>query len=73
MRGNVLRLIQDRLGDADFGKNLARLSNQFTASASRRLQFQKRCQFFIRSHHETLPFIAMCVCNPDRSPFSIYR
>ena len=73
MRGNVLRLIQDRLGDADFGKNLAKLSNQFTASASRRLQFQKRCQLFIRSHNETLSVVAMCVCNPDRSPAGINR
>jgi hypothetical protein len=38
--GNALRLIQDRLGDAEFGKNLANLSNQFAAIAYRRFQFQ---------------------------------
>jgi len=27
--GSALRLIQDRLGDAELGKNLANLSNQF--------------------------------------------
>jgi hypothetical protein len=32
---NALRLIQDRLSDAEFGKNLAKLSNQFAASANR--------------------------------------
>ena len=30
--GKVLRLIQDRLSDAEFGKNLANLSNRFAAS-----------------------------------------
>jgi hypothetical protein len=35
LAGEVLRLIQDRLSDAEFGKNLANLSNQFAASADR--------------------------------------
>ena len=30
-------------------------------------EFEKRCQFFIRVHNETLSIVAMCVCNPDRS------
>jgi hypothetical protein len=58
-RGNVLRLIQDRLSDAEFGKNLANLSNQFAASANDRFQFQKRSQLFIRSHNETLSVAPM--------------
>jgi hypothetical protein len=39
---------------AEFGKNLGNLSNQFTASASRRFQFHKRSQLFIRVNNETL-------------------
>jgi hypothetical protein len=35
------------------------------------LQFQKRSQLFIRVHNETLSIIAVCVCDPDRSPFKI--
>jgi hypothetical protein len=27
----------------------------------------------IRTHNETLPVAAVCVCNPDRSPARIYR
>ena len=41
LAGKVLRLIQDRLSAAEFGKNLANLSNQFAASANHRFQFQK--------------------------------
>ena len=44
--GKVLRLIQDRLSDAEFGKNLANLSNEFATSADRQFQFQKRSQLF---------------------------
>jgi hypothetical protein len=32
---------------------------------------QKRGQFFIRLHNVTLLLVAMCVCNPDRSPLTI--
>jgi hypothetical protein len=37
------------------------------------LVFEKRGQLFIRVHNETLSIVAMCVCNPDRSPFIIHR
>jgi hypothetical protein len=30
-------------------------------------KFQKRTQLFIRTHNETLPIIAVRVCNPDCS------
>jgi hypothetical protein len=30
-------------------------------------KFQKRTQLFIRTHNETLPIAAMCVCDPDCS------
>ena len=36
LAGKVLRLIQIRFSDAEFGKNLANLSNQFAASPNRR-------------------------------------
>jgi hypothetical protein len=34
------------------------------------LQFQERSQYFFGVHHEMLS-VAMCVHNPDRSPFNI--
>jgi hypothetical protein len=37
----------------------------------RPLQVQKRSQYFFGSDDEALP-VAMCVHNPDRSPFAIY-
>jgi hypothetical protein len=40
--------------------------------ASRRFEFHKRGQLFIRVHNETLSFVAMCVRNPDRSPVGIH-
>jgi hypothetical protein len=55
------RLIQDPFSDAEFGKIMVGLSRQFAASASRRFQFQKRSQDFIRTHNETLSIVAMCV------------
>jgi hypothetical protein len=33
--GKVLRLIQDRLSEAEFGKNAAKLSKQFAAASNR--------------------------------------
>ena len=35
---------------------------------NRGFEFQQRSQLFIRSANETLSVVAMCVCNPDRSP-----
>jgi len=35
------------------------------------LQFQKRRQYFIGVHNETLSVVAMPVCNPDCSPLGI--
>jgi hypothetical protein len=37
-------------------------------SPNRRFEFQKNRQQFISTHNETLPVVAMRVCNPDRSP-----
>jgi len=34
-------------------------------------EFEKRSQFFIRTHNETLSVVAVCVCNPDCSPLEI--
>jgi hypothetical protein len=41
--------------------------------ANHRFKFQKSRQLLIRVHNETLPVAAMCVCNPDCSPFTIHR
>jgi hypothetical protein len=41
---------------------------RITASSS-----QKRSQLFIRTHKETLSVAAVCICNPDCSPFAINR
>jgi hypothetical protein len=43
------------------------------SSANCRFKFQKRSQLFIRAHNETLSVVAVCVNDPDRSPFAIYR
>ena len=70
---NALRLIQDRLNDTEFCKNRANLSSQFAASADSRFEFQKRSQFFISAHNETISVPAMRVSNPDRSLVGINR
>jgi hypothetical protein len=41
---------------------------QFAASVDRRFEFQKRRQFFIRTHNETLSVIAMGIRDKDCSP-----
>jgi hypothetical protein len=38
-----------------------------------RFKFNKRGQFFIRVHNETLSVVAVRVRNPDRSPVGINR
>jgi hypothetical protein len=40
-------------------------------SPDRRFKLDKRRLLFIRMHDETLPVIAMRICNPDRSPVGI--
>jgi hypothetical protein len=47
------------------------LSNQFAANADYRSDFNKRGQFLIRTHNETLSVAAMRVRNPDRSPVGV--
>jgi len=72
LAGEVLRLIQDRLSDAEFGKKLAKLSNPFAASAGRGFKFHKRRKLLIRVHNNTLSVVVVCVCNPDGSPLGIH-
>jgi len=36
-------------------------------------ELEKRRQLFLRVHNKTLSVVAMCVCNPDRSPVGINR
>jgi hypothetical protein len=43
----------------------------FGSATDHRFQFHKCGQLFIRVHNETLSVIAMCVSNPDCSPFGI--
>jgi hypothetical protein len=71
---NVLRLIQNPLNDAEFGKNLASLSRPAYRNRESRFGFQKRSQLFIHSHNETLSVVAMegsavrsvgCARDPD--------
>jgi hypothetical protein len=49
------------------------VSNKFAATADRGFKFQKRSQYFIRPHNETLSAAAMRVSNPDRPAFTIHR
>src|SRR6266566_2603217 len=62
---------QTRLIDAEFGKNVANLSNQFAARASRPFKFRTPVNFSSARTHETLPVVAMCVRDKDRSPVGI--
>jgi len=49
------------------------LSGKLAATPNRRFQFQKRSQYFIRTHNDPLTVAAMRVSNPDRSPVGINR
>jgi hypothetical protein len=49
------------------------MSKQFAASAHRRFKFHKSSQLFILAYNDSLPVVAMCVCNPDCSPVAINR
>jgi hypothetical protein len=55
----------------EFRENLASLSRLFAAGANRQFEFQKRSQLIIRVHDEPLSVVAVCICNPDRSPVGI--
>jgi hypothetical protein len=57
---------RSRIGNEDY-----QLSE--TLKPSRCFQFQKSRQLFTRSHNEAFSVTAMCVSNPDRSPFAIHR
>src|SRR5213080_3791504 len=45
--------------------------NFINGRVTRRFEFQKHCQLFVRTHNEELTVAAMCVNNPDCSPFTI--
>jgi hypothetical protein len=51
--------------------NRSRLSLRLNARwpPYRHFKLEKRGQFFLRVRNVTLSIAAMCVCNPDRSPF----
>jgi hypothetical protein len=53
--------------------SLAFMTSEFAASANRGFEFDKRRQFFIGPHNETLSVVAMRISNPDRSPVGINR
>jgi hypothetical protein len=44
-----------------------------TPAPDRRFEFQKSSQLLIGVHNETLSVVPVCVNNPDRSPFAVYR
>jgi hypothetical protein len=53
----------DPFSDAEFAKNLVRLSIQKAATTNSRFEFKKSSQLFIRTHNETFSVRAMCVFN----------
>jgi hypothetical protein len=61
------------LSSKDFKKKSMLFVGSIPSIRNGRFQFHKRRQLFIRVHNETLPIIAMRVCNPDCSPFGINR
>jgi hypothetical protein len=68
--GKALRLIQDRLSDAEFAENLVCSSSPIAATESL-LQAPQTHSLFIDAHNETLSVVAMRVSNPDCSPVAI--
>jgi hypothetical protein len=68
LAGKVLHLIQDRLSDAEFGKNAANPSRQFAATATHRFEFHKRSQLFVGMHNKAPSVVAMRICNKDYLP-----
>jgi hypothetical protein len=50
----------------EFGKNPANLSRQFFVSANHGFEFEKRRQFFIGTHDETLSVVVVRVNNRGR-------
>jgi hypothetical protein len=52
--------------------NISAIKRQAACSGTnRRFQIQKRSQYFIRMHNETLSVIPMCIGDPDCSPFVV--
>jgi hypothetical protein len=49
-----------------------RVSMNSSGHENSRFKFSKRSQLFIRSHNETLPVAAMCICNPDDSSVAVH-
>jgi hypothetical protein len=66
-----LRLIQIRLATLSLAKITAASQDQFASGATRRFEFHKRSQYFIRVHDETFPIVAVSVSDPDGSPLAI--
>src|SRR4029453_3924865 len=48
--------------------HLTRRCSEPRAVTNRQFELHKRRQFFIRVHNQTLSVVAVCVCNPNRSP-----
>jgi len=67
---SVLRLIQIRLATPSFAK-ISLLVKKIRRNRESLLPFHKSSQLFIRTHNETLSVVAVCVSDPDRSPFAI--
>jgi hypothetical protein len=47
-------------------------SMKLAETPNSRFQFQKRGQYFVRVHNESLSVAVMCICNPDCSPVGIH-
>jgi hypothetical protein len=45
------------LSEAEFGKNVANLSNEFAATPNRRFKFNKGSQLFVGTHNEALSIV----------------
>jgi hypothetical protein len=65
LAGKVLRLIQIRFSDAEFGKDLAVCPAILPVNANRGFEFHKRGKLFIRTDDEPPSVVAMCVSNEN--------
>jgi hypothetical protein len=69
---NVLRPIQIRLPIRVLQESHV-LVKPIRHQPESQLLIPQRSQLFICTHNETLSIVAVCVCNPDRSPVGINR
>ena len=77
MNANVIGLLHAKSSNQSAGANRWPVRGAelilWTDCSNHRFEFHKSGQLLIRVHNKTLSVVALCVCNPDRSPLGINR